>query len=58
MAARADLRPTFVPRRLVIGTAPGVASGTFVKKVVKAVMGRWARPLVKLGTTVLLQSAL
>jgi SAM-dependent methyltransferase len=57
MAARADLKPAFVPRRLVICPSAGVVSRAFAKKVIKSLMGRWARLFVKRGTTVLLESA-
>jgi SAM-dependent methyltransferase len=57
MAARANLKPAFVPLRLVICPSAGVVSRAFAKKVIKSLMGRWARLFVKRDTTVLLESA-
>ena len=58
MAARADLKPAFVPHRLVIASAPGIASRPFLRKVLKAILGAHSRLLAKKGTTVLLENAL
>lgn len=53
MAEQAGMAPTFIPRRLVIGTAPGIAKSLFIRKVIKTAVGAQARLLAPKGTTIL-----